>query len=52
MNEYDKLLAKANAEFYLWEEENGFKDLSDDARIMWCYGYIEGLEEGDQTHDK
>ena len=45
MNEYDKLFAKANEAFYEWEEENGFSNLSDDARIMWCYGYINAMEE-------
>jgi hypothetical protein len=45
MNKYDELWAKANAAFYEWEEENGFSGLSDDARIMFCYGYINAMEE-------
>ena len=40
MNAFDKLFAEANEAFYEWEEENGVTGLSDDARIMWCYGYI------------
>jgi hypothetical protein len=45
MNKYDELWAKANAAFYEWEEENGFSGLSDDTRIMFCYGYIIAMEE-------
>jgi hypothetical protein len=45
MTTYNELWAQANEAFYEWEEENGFSGLSDDARVMWCYGYINAMEE-------
>ena len=35
-----ELWSEANDAFYDWEKVNGRADLSDDARVIWCEGYV------------
>lgn len=36
-------LAEATEAFYEWEEKMKVPNLSDDHRLLWCFGYVEAM---------
>lgn len=44
------IITEANEAFYKWEEQLNLTNLSDDERLMWIAGYLEGKgEQHDST---
>jgi hypothetical protein len=35
--------AEAKEAFYKWEEEMKVPNLSDDDRLLWCFGYVTAM---------